>query len=325
MYPDKNISSFNCTTCNLSKMMKTLFKGTFPQPNRKVETIHMDLCRPISPESISGKKYFLQIVDGFSHIVWIFFLTNKSECKDYIKSHINKVQRQTNSKVANLILDNGSEFKNTDLQNFFKYKGINHLTSAPYTPEQNPFSKRGNQTTVNKSRSLLLNSGLDLSYWAEAANTAIYLENLTLHKSPNFETPFSKRFNKKPSLKFLHPFGCEAIYLDKFSKNKFSSRGVEGVFLGYGEGHQMFRILDLETGKVKTTHHVKFNDFLFPNKSQKNLDQNTEYFVVSGSLDIPTNSQTNCLDSPETQNDLELSPNDQRKDDENQNVTTNAL
>ncbi|MBW0465493.1 hypothetical protein O181_005208 [Austropuccinia psidii MF-1] len=33
MYPDKNISSFNCTTCHLSKMMKTPFKGTFPQPN----------------------------------------------------------------------------------------------------------------------------------------------------------------------------------------------------------------------------------------------------------------------------------------------------
>ncbi|MBW0502085.1 hypothetical protein O181_041800 [Austropuccinia psidii MF-1] len=144
MYPDKNISSFNCTTCNLSKITKTPFKGTFPQPNRKLETIHMDLCGPISPESISGKKYFLQIVNGFSHFLWIFFLTKKSECKDYIKNHINRVEQQTNSKVANLILDNGSEFKNTDLQNSFKYKGINHLTSAPYTPEQNPFAERGN-------------------------------------------------------------------------------------------------------------------------------------------------------------------------------------
>ncbi|MBW0529504.1 hypothetical protein O181_069219 [Austropuccinia psidii MF-1] len=160
----------------------------------------MNLCGPISPESLSGKKYFLQIFNGFSHFVWIFFLTNKSECKDYIKNHINKAKRQANSKLANLISEDGSEFKNTDLQNFFKYKGINHLTSAPYTPEQNPFAERGNQTTVNKYRFLLLNSGLDLSYWAEAANTAVYLENLTPHKSLSFETPFSKWFNKKPSL-----------------------------------------------------------------------------------------------------------------------------
>ncbi|MBW0559634.1 hypothetical protein O181_099349 [Austropuccinia psidii MF-1] len=211
IYPDKNISSFDCTTFKLRKMTKTPFKGTFPQPNRKLKAIHMNLCRLISPESISGKKYFLRIVNGFSHFVWIFFLTNKSECKDYIKNHINKVKRQTNSKVATLILDNGSEFKNTDLQNFFKYKGINHLTLAPYNAEQNPSAERGYQTTVNKSRCLLPNSGLDLSYWAEAANTAVYLENLAPHKSPSFETPFSKWFNKKPSLKFLHPFGFEAI------------------------------------------------------------------------------------------------------------------
>ncbi|MBW0525252.1 hypothetical protein O181_064967 [Austropuccinia psidii MF-1] len=89
----------------------------------------------------------------------------------------------------------------------------------------------------------------------------------------------------------------------------------------------MFCILDLKTGKVKTTHHVKFNHLFFPNKSQINLDQNTESFGICGSLDIPTNSQTNsnCLDSPKTPNNLELSPNHQRKDDENQNVTTNTL
>ncbi|MBW0519907.1 hypothetical protein O181_059622 [Austropuccinia psidii MF-1] len=134
MYPGKNISSFDCTTCSLSKMTKMPFKGTFPQPNCKLEAIHMDLWGPISPESISGKKYFLQIPDGFSHFVWIFFLTNKSECKDYIKNLISRVKQQPNSKLANLILDNGSEFKNTDLQNFFKSKGINNLTLTPYTP-----------------------------------------------------------------------------------------------------------------------------------------------------------------------------------------------
>ncbi|MBW0519906.1 hypothetical protein O181_059621 [Austropuccinia psidii MF-1] len=139
--------------------------------------------------------------------------------------------------------------------------------------------------------------------------------------------PFSKWFSKKPSLKFLHPSGCEAIYLDKFPKRKFSSRGGAGVFLGYGEGHQMFCILDSETGKVKTTQHVKFNNFVFPNKNQENLDQNTESFVVSGSLDIPSNPQTNsnCSDAPETPNNLELSPNDQRENNNNQNVTTNTL
>ncbi|MBW0492664.1 hypothetical protein O181_032379 [Austropuccinia psidii MF-1] len=86
-------------------------------------------------------------------------------------------------------------------------------------------------------------------------------------------------------------------------------------------------ISDLETGKVKTTHHIKFNDFVFPNKNQENLYQNTESFFVSVSLDIPSNAQTNhnCSDIPETPNNLELCHNDQRENDENHNAITDTL
>ncbi|MBW0540835.1 hypothetical protein O181_080550 [Austropuccinia psidii MF-1] len=87
----------------------------------------------------------------------------------------------------------------------------------------------------------------------------------------------------------------------------------------------MFHILDPETGKVKTTHHVKFNDHVFPNKNQENLDQNTESFVISGSLDIPSNTQinSNCSESPKTLDNVELSPNGEN--DNNQNVPTDTL
>ncbi|PLW05958.1 hypothetical protein PCANC_26571 [Puccinia coronata f. sp. avenae] len=37
-----------------------------------------------------------------------------------------------------------------------------------------------------------------------------------------------------------------------------------GIFLGYGEGHRSYRILDAETGNVEITHHVKFNHHVFP-------------------------------------------------------------
>ncbi|MBW0461131.1 hypothetical protein O181_000846 [Austropuccinia psidii MF-1] len=87
----------------------------------------------------------------------------------------------------------------------------------------------------------------------------------------------------------------------------------------------MFCILDPETVKVKTTHHVQFNDHVFPNKNQENLNQNTESFVISGSLDIPSNTQinSNCSEIPKTQYNVELSPNGEN--DNNQNVTTDTL
>ncbi|MBW0535658.1 hypothetical protein O181_075373, partial [Austropuccinia psidii MF-1] len=89
----------------------------------------------------------------------------------------------------------------------------------------------------------------------------------------------------------------------------------------------MFRILDLETGKVKTTHHIKFNDSLFPIENHESLDHSAESFVLSGILDSPIHPQANsdCCDTPETPKKLEPSPHDQIESNKDHNKTINTL
>ncbi|MBW0481578.1 hypothetical protein O181_021293 [Austropuccinia psidii MF-1] len=134
---------------------------------------------------------------------------------------------------------------------------ISHLTTAPYTPKPYPFARRGNQTTITKTRCLLKDSGLDLSLLAEAENTAIYLENITPSKNMNFDTPFHKWFNKEPSLRHLQPFCFMAIMLEQKQNGKFDETGSRGIFLGYGETQQSYRIMDPGRGNIKINHHVK--------------------------------------------------------------------
>ncbi|MBW0564310.1 hypothetical protein O181_104025, partial [Austropuccinia psidii MF-1] len=172
MFPKQNIPQLDCITFSTCKMTKSPFSGSFPQATRKLEFLHMDLCGPISPPSVSGSRYLFKVLDGYSHFSWIFFLLAKSETKSMLKNLIAKIERQSNNKVANIVSDNGTEFVNSELQEFFNQKGISHLTTSPYTPQQNPFAERGNRTTLNKARCLLKDSGLDRSLWAEAANTA---------------------------------------------------------------------------------------------------------------------------------------------------------
>ncbi|MBW0555354.1 hypothetical protein O181_095069 [Austropuccinia psidii MF-1] len=252
MYPHLNVQPFSCLTCDLCKMTKKPFSGHFPPATAKGETLHLDLCGPITLPSESGAKYFLRIVDSFSRYVWVVFLQQKSKAKEKIKNLILKIHQTPLSKVSNVVSDNGSEFKKQDLLTFFQKEGITHLTTSPYTPEQNPVAERGNRTTMNKARCLLKDSGLPLSYWAEAVNTAVYLENLTPNSSIDFEKPFRKWHCREPSLKYLHPFGCLGIYYNNYINGKFSDRGVKGVFLGYGEGHRSFRILDVEKEVIPT-------------------------------------------------------------------------
>ncbi|MBW0568122.1 hypothetical protein O181_107837 [Austropuccinia psidii MF-1] len=206
IFPGMNIPKFECITCNTCKMTKAPFKSSFPPSSRKLEFLHLDLCGPISPPLI-------------------------------IKQHVLTSERLSNCKTANIFSDNGSEFVNNDLKAFFTAQGITHLCSAPYTPEQTLLTKGGNRTTIEKTRCLLKDSRLNLTYWAEASNTAVFLENRTPKRALAFETLFVTWYKRKNNLSHIHPFGCLAIRLKHKTNSKFEEKGAEGIFLGYREGH----------------------------------------------------------------------------------------
>lgn len=66
---------------------------------------------------------------------------------------------------------------NKDFDNYLSKAGIVHQKSNPYTPEQIGLAERFNRTVVEKARCLLFDAKMDESFWAEAANTAVYLQN----------------------------------------------------------------------------------------------------------------------------------------------------
>jgi hypothetical protein len=146
---------------------------------------------------------------------------SKTKTNKIIKTLFNQVKNASGERIAYLVSNNGTEFKNKDLCSFYNKKGIKHLPTAPYTPKNNPFAERGNQTTVNKARCLLKQSGLSQCYLAEACKTAVYLKNQTFSKSISFLTPYEMWFQKPPKLNRFFPFGCQAIFLKNRASGKF--------------------------------------------------------------------------------------------------------
>jgi hypothetical protein len=163
MYPELPQKDFTCPTCNVSKQHKEPFLGSYPSASRKLDYLHIDLCGPISPPSESGYKYFLCAVNGFSHHVWVRFLTYKSKVNQIMQELFSFVENKSKEKICHLVTDHGTEFKNCSLQSYYASKGIAHLTTAPYHPENNPFSEQGNRTTVEKARCILKDLGLGRS------------------------------------------------------------------------------------------------------------------------------------------------------------------
>jgi transposase InsO family protein len=87
-----------------------------------------------------------------------------------------KVDNQSNHKVKTIKSDNGTEFKNRILDSFCSSKGITRQDSAARTPQQNGVAKRRNRTLIEAARTMLSDSKLPLTFWAEAVSTACYVQ-----------------------------------------------------------------------------------------------------------------------------------------------------
>ena len=74
-------------------------------------------------------------------------------------------------------------------------------------------------------------------------------------------TPYQLFKNKKPTLNFLHVFGCKCYILrNQTDQNgKFDAKADEGIFVGYAVG-KAYRVYNLRTNIVVESIHVVFDD-----------------------------------------------------------------
>jgi transposase InsO family protein len=150
---------------------------------RPLEMLYMDLFGPIAYISIGGNKYGLVIVDDYSRFTWVFFLQDKSEPQEVLKKFLRRTQNEFDVKLNKIRSDNGTEFKNTQVEGFLDEEGIMHEFSAPYTPQQNGEAKKKNHTLIEMARTILEKYKTSDRFWAEEINTTYHETNrLYLHK-----------------------------------------------------------------------------------------------------------------------------------------------
>nr|GFD20895.1 putative ribonuclease H-like domain-containing protein [Tanacetum cinerariifolium] len=126
----------------------------------------MDLFGPTFVKSLSKKSYCLVITDDYSIFTWVFFLATKDETTSILKTFITGLENQLSLKVKVIKSDNGTEFKNSDLNQFCGLKGIKREFSVPMTLQQNGIAERKNRTLIEAARTLLADSLLPIPFWA---------------------------------------------------------------------------------------------------------------------------------------------------------------
>ncbi|GJY18319.1 integrase, catalytic region, zinc finger, CCHC-type containing protein [Tanacetum coccineum] len=108
------------------------------------------------PESINGKRYILVIIDDYSRFTWVKFLRSNDETPEFVIKFLKKIQVGLNKTVRFIRTDNGIEFVNKVLTEFYESVSITHQKSVPRTPQQNGVVERQNHTRVEAARTMLI-------------------------------------------------------------------------------------------------------------------------------------------------------------------------
>ncbi|GKA55092.1 retrotransposon protein, putative, ty1-copia subclass [Tanacetum coccineum] len=209
-----------CVACLKGKQHRASCKSKVLNPITKpLFMLHMDLFGPTFVSSLIAKKYCL---------VSLMIIAGLLGC------------------------DNETEFKNKVMDDFCREKGIRREYSVARTPQQNGVAERRNRTLIEAARTMLADSKLPTTFWAEAVSTACYVQNRVLVVKPHNKTPYELFRGLKPALNFMRPFGCHVTILNTLDNlGKFDGKSDEGYFVGYSLSSKLLGYTTQEPGGCK--------------------------------------------------------------------------
>ncbi|GJQ89996.1 putative ribonuclease H-like domain-containing protein [Tanacetum coccineum] len=185
----------------------------------------------------------------------------KDETSGILKSFITGIENLVDHKVKVIRCDNETEFKNREMNQFCEMKGILRQFSVARTPQQNGVAERRNRTLIEAARTMLANSKLSITFWAEAVNTACYVQNRVLVVKPLNKTPYELFHSRTPTLSFMRPFGCPITILNTIDHlGKFNGKADEGFFVGYSLNSKAFRVFNSRTRILEENLHIRFSE-----------------------------------------------------------------
>nr|GFB15885.1 retrovirus-related Pol polyprotein from transposon TNT 1-94 [Tanacetum cinerariifolium] len=252
-----------CSACAMGKSTKKTHKPKSKDTNQeKLYLVHMDPCGPMRVKSINGKKYILVIVDDYSRFTWV----------------------RLKVPVYRIRTNNGTEFVNHTLQDYYKEVGISYETSVARSPQQNGVVER------------------------QAMETACFTQNRSIIHLRHEKTPYELLHNKLLDLSFFHVFGA-LCYPTNDSKNlgKLQPKADIGIFIGYASTKKAFRIYNRRTRRIVETIHVDFDELTTMAFEQRSsgpaLNEMTPGTISSG-LASTTSPSTSYV--PPSRNDWDL-------------------
>ncbi|GKD77833.1 retrovirus-related pol polyprotein from transposon TNT 1-94 [Tanacetum coccineum] len=155
---------------------------------------------------------------------------SKDEAPKEIKTFLKKITVLLQAPVIIIITNNGTEFKNQMLKEYFDSVGTSYQSYFVRTPPQNGVVERRNRTLVEAARTMLIFSCGLLFLWDQAIATACYTQN-----PPSFTN-------------------------DREDIGKLGAKGNIGFFIGYSINSRAYRVYNRRTEKIIEMMNITFDE-----------------------------------------------------------------
>jgi hypothetical protein len=132
---------------------------------------------------------------------------------------------------------------------------------VPYNPHHNGIVERKNRKICEAAKSMMCDQDLPSSLWAEATNTAVYIQNRSPHVILGEKTPEEAFTGKNPEVGHLRIFRCSVfIHIPKEKRTKMDPSGKKCFFVGYSETSKAYIIYVPGQRFIEVSRDVTFHE-----------------------------------------------------------------
>jgi hypothetical protein len=169
---DLKSPQYDCEACVQAKQHVAPFpKASVGILTKPGEVTHMDLWKKYPVQSINSYQYFHSFLDDSTCQPCITLLKHISEATQAIKDYVTHLQAR--GMQPNMFrCDQGVEFVNDNLKNWFHKQEIDLQMTVPYSPSQNGAAERLNCTLVKLAQAMLIGANVPMFLWEYALQHA---------------------------------------------------------------------------------------------------------------------------------------------------------
>ena len=89
-----------CINCVAGKQNRSSFPNESEyRASKRLQLIHGDICGPIQPSTVGGRRYYFLLIDDYSRLMWVAFLRENSDAFQHFKSFKNLSELESDEKV----------------------------------------------------------------------------------------------------------------------------------------------------------------------------------------------------------------------------------